>query len=57
MIEKKIYIRQLWKNVLDDCQPGSFEYNIAENVLPLNVDQRYDEEDMKYVLKILRRFI
>ena len=52
MIEQKIYIRQLWKNVLDDCQPGSFEYNIAENVLPLNVDQRYDEEDMKYVLKV-----
>lgn len=57
MIQQKIYIRLLWANVLESCAPSTFEYNIAENVLPLPVDQRYNLDDMKYMLKILKDFI
>ena len=29
------------------------EYQIAENILPLPCDQRYNQKDMEYMVKIL----
>ena len=46
---KKIYIPTLWPNVLDmDCK---IEKDLAENILPLPCDQRYDEDDMNDIIK------
>lgn len=57
MVQQKIYIRQLWANVLEMCESSTFEYNLAQNVLPLTVDQRYNLDDMKYMTKILKELI
>ena len=47
--EKKIYIPTLWPLVLDITKPEDLEYRMAQNILPLPIDQRYDLEDMKYM--------
>lgn len=53
---KKIYIPTLWPAVFDICDEGELEYNMAKNILPLPIDQRYNEEDMnKVVEKIIQR--
>lgn len=46
---EKIYVPTLWPDVLKHCESGSVEYDMAENILPLPVDQRYSREDMKYI--------
>lgn len=46
---KKIFVATLWPNVLD--MENTIEKDYAENILPLPCDQRYDEEDMKFVAK------
>lgn len=51
---RKIYIPTLWPDVFQLCAEGEVEYNMAENILPLPVDQRYDVSDMKYLTEVLQ---
>ncbi|MBP3495285.1 MAG: hypothetical protein J6K52_03680 [Clostridia bacterium] len=52
LAEKKIFVATLWPNVLN--MNGTLEKDLAENILPLPVDQRYNDEDMhKVVLEVL----
>lgn len=48
---KKIFVPTLWPNVLDCGE--EFECSLAENILPLPCDQRYDGEDMRRILSEL----
>ena len=50
LIENKIYVPLLWPNLIalgDDM----IEKKLAINILPLPCDQRYDESDMKLIVK------
>lgn len=55
LAEEKIYVATLWPNVLS--LDGTLEKDYAENILPLPCDQRYDEEDMKRIVGILKQCI
>lgn len=46
----KIYIPTLWPDVFNLCETGELEYDMAKNILPLPVDQRYGIEDMEYIV-------
>ncbi len=54
---QKIYVPTLWPDVFDLCQPDELEYSLAENILPLPVDQRYGGEDMRYIEEVVKRCI
>lgn len=54
---ERIYIPTLWPNVKKVCPDSSREYQMAENILPLPVDQRYTLEDMKYLLEKVMKCI
>ncbi len=53
--QRKIYIPTLWPDVFDICQANELEYDMANNILPLPVDQRYTEEDMAYLIEQLKQ--
>lgn len=53
LAKKKIYIPTLWPNVLKENSEDSLEYKYAANILPLPCDQRYDCNDMKYLVEEL----
>lgn len=55
LIEHKIFCARYWPNVLEWCKPGDFEYHLAENLVCLPIDQRYGEEEMKYILEIIHK--
>ncbi len=50
LLQKKIYIPTLWPDVLEWCGENETEYQMAKNILPLPIDQRYCAEDMKYLV-------
>lgn len=50
---KKIYVPMLWPDVIENCNPDSLEYQYAENILPLPIDQRYSVHDMDYLTKVV----
>ena len=51
--KNKIYIPILWPDVFDICKADELEYDMAKNILPLPIDQRYSVEDMSYISKCI----
>lgn len=45
----RIYIPLLWPNVFDTLNQYELEYTMAQNILPLPIDQRYNLDDMEYM--------
>ena len=55
LAKKSIYIPTLWPNATE--LKGTIESDYAENILPLPVDQRYDKEDMEYIVLQIKKCI
>lgn len=53
--KRKTYIPTLWPNVLEWCGANETEYGLAENILPLPIDQRYGAEDMAYLAEEIKK--
>ena len=54
---EKIYIPTLWPDVFDICIDDELEYDMAKNILPLPVDQRYSMESIGYMANIIENII
>lgn len=50
LIEQKIYVPVLWPNVLEDAETGTWDYRLADEILPLPVDQRYNARHMEKIV-------
>lgn len=57
LISKRIYVPMLWPEVLESCSESDLEYDMAKNILPLPIDQRYGYEDMQYIIEEVVRLI
>lgn len=53
LLQNKIYIPTLWPNVLEEIPMEWLEWQMAKNILPLPVDQRYTTEDMEYMVHLI----
>ncbi|HET8886995.1 MAG TPA: hypothetical protein VFM70_11665 [Salinimicrobium sp.] len=58
LIKQKIFIPTYWDNVLEwiagkDC----WEKKLVNNLIPLPIDQRYNIEDMKYLVRIVKQLM
>lgn len=51
LIKKKIYIATYWHEVKDRVKKDSFENNLVNHLIPLPIDQRYNLDDMKLIIK------
>lgn len=54
LVKEKIYVSQWWKYLLDIVNKDSLEYIYSKYLLPLPIDQRYNEEDMKHIANIVK---
>ena len=50
LIRRKIYIPQLWPNVLQEQPENSTASRLTREILPLPCDQRYGREEMAFVI-------
>ena len=53
----KVYIPVLWPNVINEVNEESYEYQLANSILPLPVDQRYRIEDMEYMAELICKVV
>jgi len=53
IVEKKIYVPQWWKYLLDEVADGSMEAWLSRWLLPLPIDHRYSEQDMEEMADII----
>lgn len=47
---QEIFIPTLWPAVFNICNEDELEYDMAKNILPIPVDQRYTINDMQYIV-------
>lgn len=53
LLKHKIYIPTLWPNVVEELPHDWLEWKLAANVLPLPCDQRYGEEEMQLLARLI----
>lgn len=53
LINNKIFVARYWPNVLEQAMVDDIDYLFAEQMLPLPIDQRYSEAEMKYIKGIV----
>lgn len=54
LIKKKVFVATYWPNVFNWCNENELEYSLADHILPLPIDQRYDENKLLLVVKLLK---
>lgn len=53
LISKSIFVATYWPNVFEWCKADDLEYELANNVVCIPIDQRYDDADMKRILNTI----
>ena len=53
LIENKIFVARYWPNVLEWAKPEDVDYLLAYQMQPLPIDQRYGEEEMERIIKLI----
>ncbi len=53
LIKQQIFCATYWPNVFEWCKEYEFEKKLANNIICIPVDQRYDNEDMLRIINII----
>ena len=54
LIERKVFVAKYWPNVDEWAGDTALETWMANHILPLPIDQRYDEEDMGRIVQTIK---
>ena len=54
LIKNEIFVARYWPNVLDWAKPDDIDYLLAFQMQPLPIDQRYGEEEIYRIKKIVK---
>ena len=54
LIENKIFVATYWPNVLAWCNENTIEYELADKVIAIPIDQRYGEKEMNIIIKLIK---
>lgn len=57
LISRKIYVSTLWGHLLNKKFEKSLEYNLSDQTLCLPVDQRYNKEDINFIIATINDII
>ena len=57
LIKNKVYVATYWPNVFDWTNHDYIEFKFAKYILPLPIDQRYTNDDMKLIIDFIMKFI
>ena len=53
LLEQKVFVATYWPNVLKDMDADEVEYQIAKNIIPLPIDQRYGKTELERIIKLI----
>lgn len=54
LIEHQIFVATYWPNVFEWCEPTDLEFELADHVVCIPIDQRYGKEEMKFIIKVVK---
>ena len=53
LIENKVFVATYWPNVVENKMLNPVEAKLATEIIPLPIDQRYGEEEMNRIIKLI----
>ncbi|HWY10348.1 MAG TPA: hypothetical protein VN026_03430 [Bacteroidia bacterium] len=53
LIQQRIFVPCFWENLPSDLAGNGFEKNLSRNLLPLPIDQRYSQKEMKLIANLI----
>ncbi|SEW39816.1 hypothetical protein [[Clostridium] fimetarium] len=53
LIENNVFQGHWWSYILDEVNSDTFEYYLSKNMIPITIDQRYGEKEIKYVFDLI----
>ncbi|MCF0189851.1 MAG: hypothetical protein HUJ96_01185 [Marinilabiliaceae bacterium] len=56
LLLNNIFVATYWSNVFEWTKPDEFEYQIAEHVICIPIDQRYNGDDIKRIIETIDNF-
>lgn len=57
LISRGVFVATYWREVLERVAPASVEANYVNYMVPLPCDQRYSEDDIEQLIKIVRSVV
>lgn len=56
LIKNNVFVARYWPNINACLKAGSIEIDLVKHLIPLPIDQRYGLKEMRYILKVIRKF-
>ncbi len=56
LIQNKIFVATYWPNIIEWTGEKTWEKKLANYLIPLPIDQRYDKADMQRIIKTIERY-
>lgn len=53
LIQHQVFVATYWPNVYEWCKDGEIERVLAQDIVPLPIDQRYTKDDMRRIGEIV----
>ena len=53
LIDSKIFVATYWPNVFEWCEPADLEFELADHVVCIPIDQRYGDADMLKIVDLI----
>lgn len=53
LIENKIFVATYWPNIFEWCEETDLEYQLANNVIAIPIDQRYGIDEMSFIINTI----
>jgi hypothetical protein len=57
LVDRSIYVAKYWNDVLNHVKNDSIEYMFVKCLVPLPIDQRYGEHEMKFIVKNVLKYV
>jgi hypothetical protein len=55
LITNQVFVATYWPNVFEWTKEGEIEYELSKNIIPIPIDQRYDDRDMMRIVEIINQ--
>lgn len=55
LIDNQIFVPTYWPNVVEWCQADMLEHELANMLIAIPIDQRYIEDDMSRIIKLIMK--
>lgn len=53
LVQKRVFVATYWPNVFTWCNENELEFAFAEQIVPLPIDQRYNEQKLSVMIHII----